>query len=98
MTKDSETSKTETVASGEKRPIGEAFTNGLNERLRTLIGLQEAYQEGHIQLPPETRQAIDAEVASIKRTAEKMEKGFLKVENKLKNDSSQVPPQKGGRE
>ena len=98
MTKDSETSKTETVVSGEKRPIGEGFLRGLNEILRDLIGLQQSQAEGLIQLSPKTNQEIEAEIARIKRDAAKMEKDFAKVEAKLKKDSSQKPPQSGGRE
>lgn len=98
MTENTTPPKAEATNSGEKRPIGEGFLRGLNERLRDLIGLQQSQAEGLIQLSPKTNQEIEAEIARIKRDAAKMEKDFAKVEAKLKKDSSQKPPQRGGRE
>ena len=76
---------------------GQGFIGGLNERLRTLIGIQQSQEDGYIRLSPETNRAIETEIARIKRSAKKMEKEFEKIDNKQAKGSSQMSPQNGGR-
>ena len=97
MTKDTETPKKDATGSDINQSGGQAFVNGLNERLRTLVGIQQAHADGHIQLTPETSQGIEAEIARIKRTTEKMERHIAKIDLKQPKNSSQVPSQNGGR-
>ena len=97
MSKNSDTLKEESTISRKKQSVGQGFLHGLNERLKALIELQQSQKNGYIHLSPKTNQEIETEIARLKSDTKKMEKQFEKVENKIAENSSKIPSQKGGR-